>query len=148
MSGSNIYGSLNRVRKPRVHITLEVETNGAEQLKELPFVVGVMGDFSGNPMVFKPDKNDPGKGTYEPVTLKQLSERKFIQIDRDNFDKVLAGMNPGLSLEVRNALDADPDATMKVDLAFQSIDDFNPARVAEQVPALKPCLRRATSCAT
>ncbi len=140
MSGSSVYGSLGRVRKPRVHITLEVETGGAEQLKELPFVVGVMGDFSGNPMVFEPDKKDPSKGTYKPATLKQLSERKFIQIDRDNFDKVLAGMTPGLSLEVKNTLDADPDATMKLDLAFKSIEDFDPARVAEQVPALKALL--------
>ena len=78
MSGS-IYGKLNRVRKPRVHITYEVETNGAQQIKELPFVVGVMGDFSGDPT----------------QALKPLAQRKFVQIDRDNFNQVMATMTPG-----------------------------------------------------
>ncbi len=123
MSGSSIYGKLNRVRKPRVHITFEVETNGAEQVKELPFVVGVMGDFSGDPT--KP--------------LKPLRERGFVQIDRDNFDKVMASMNPGLKLSVENTLAGD-GSEMKVDLTFNSIDDFDPAKVAEQVPALKSLL--------
>lgn len=123
MSGSSIYGKLNRVRKPRVHISFEVETNGAQQVKELPFVVGVMGDFSGDPT--KP--------------LKPLRDRGFVQIDRDNFDKVMASMNPGLKLSVENKL-ADDGSEMKVDLAFNSMDDFSPARVAEQVPALKALL--------
>lgn len=123
MSGSSIYGKLNRVRKPRVHITFEVETNGAEQVKELPFVVGVMGDFSGDPT--KP--------------LKPLRDRGFVQIDRDNFDKVMASMNPGLKLSVENTLAGD-GSEMKLDLAFNSIDDFDPVKVAEQVPALKSLL--------
>ena len=123
MSGSSIYGKLNRVRKPRVHITFDVETNGAQQVKELPFVVGVMGDFSGDPT--KP--------------LKALRDRGFVQIDRDNFDKVMASMNPGLKLTVENKL-ANDGSEMKVDLAFNSIEDFDPARVAERVPALKALL--------
>lgn len=123
MSGSSVYGKLNRVRKPRVHISFEVETNGAQQVKELPFVVGVMGDFSGDPT--KP--------------LKPLRDRGFVQIDRDNFDKVMASMNPGLKLTVENKLAGD-GSEMKVDLAFNSIEDFDPARIAGQVPALKSLL--------
>jgi type VI secretion system protein ImpB len=123
MSGSSVYGKLNRVRKPRVHISFEVETNGAQQVKELPFVVGVMGDFSGDPT--KP--------------LKPLRDRGFVQIDRDNFDKVMASMNPGLKLTVENKLAGD-GSEMKVDLAFNSIEDFDPAKIAAQVPALKSLL--------
>ena len=123
MSGSSVYGKLNRVRKPRVHISFEVETNGAQQVKELPFVVGVMGDFSGDPT--KP--------------LKPLRDRGFVQIDRDNFDKVMAIMNPGMKLTVENKLAGD-GSEMKVDLAFNSIEDFDPAKIAAQVPALKSLL--------
>ena len=116
----SIHEKLKRVRKPRVHITYEVETEGAEVLRELPFVVGIMGDFSGDPT--------------EP--LKPLSERKFIQIDRDNFNEVMARMTPGLNLRVDNKL-ADDGTQMAVSLRFDAIEDFEPARVAEQVPALK-----------
>jgi len=114
---------LKRVRRPRVHITYEVETEGAEILRELPFVVGIMGDFSGDPT--------------QP--LRPLSERKFIQIDRDNFNEVMARMTPGLNLRVDNKL-ADDGSQMAVSLKFNSIEDFEPARVAEQVPALKALL--------
>jgi len=116
----SIHEKLKRVRRPRVHITYEVETEGAEVLRELPFVVGIMGDFSGDPT--------------EP--LKPLSERKFIQIDRDNFNEVMARMTPGLNLRVDNKL-ADDGTQMAVCLRFDAIEDFEPARVAEQVPALK-----------
>jgi len=114
---------LKRVRKPRVHITYDVETEGAEVLRELPFVVGVMGDFSGDPT--------------QP--LRPLAERKFIQIDRDNFNEVMARMTPGLNIRVDNKL-ADDGTQMAVSLKFNSIEDFEPARVAEQVPALKALL--------
>src|SRR6516225_1287068 len=120
---SSIHDKLQRVRKPRVHITYEVETEGAEILRELPFVVGIMGDFSGDPT--------------QP--LKPLSERKFIQIDRDNFNEVMARMTPGLNIRVDNKL-ADDGSQMAVSLQFNSIEDFEPARVAEQVPALKALL--------
>jgi type VI secretion system protein ImpB len=119
----SIHQKLKRVRKPRVHITYDVETEGAEVLRELPFVVGVMGDFSGDPT--------------QP--LRPLAERKFIQIDRDNFNEVMARMTPGLNIRVDNKL-ADDGTQMAVQLKFNAIEDFEPARVAEQVPALKALL--------
>jgi type VI secretion system protein ImpB len=114
---------LDRVRKPRVHITYDVETNGAVVRKELPFVMGVMGDFSGNPT----NKPDP------------LSKRKFTEIDRDNFNDIMAKVSPELNLRVKNTLQED-DSEMGVQLKFSSMDDFDPARVVEQVPALKSLL--------
>jgi type VI secretion system protein ImpB len=119
----SIHEKLKRVRKPRVHITYEVETEGAEILRELPFVVGIMGDFSGDPT--------------EP--LRPLAERKFIQIDRDNFNEVMARMTPGLNIRVDNKL-ADDGSQMAVALKFNSIEDFEPGRVADQVPALRSLL--------
>ena len=120
---ASVHDKLNRVRRPRVHITYEVETEGAEIQRELPFVVGVLGDFSGDPT----------------TPLRPLSERKFIQIDRDNFNDVMASMAPGLKLRVDNTLAGD-GTEMAVDLKFNAIEDFEPARVAEQVPALKALL--------
>src|SRR5690349_23349168 len=122
MSGS-VHDKLGRVRKPRVHITYEVETEGAQVERELPFVMGVMGDFSGDPT----------------AALRPLADRKFIQIDRDNFNDVMASMTPGLKLRVDNKL-ADDGTQMAVELAFRSIEDFEPARVAQQVPALRALL--------
>jgi type VI secretion system protein ImpB len=122
MSGS-IHDKLQRVRKPRVHITYEVETEGAQVLRELPFVVGVLGDFSGDPT--------------QP--LRPLEERRFIQIDRDNFNQVMARMTPGLNIRVDNKL-ANDGSQIAVALKFNAIEDFEPARVAEQVPALKALL--------
>ena len=121
---SSIHDKLNRVRKPRVHITYEVETEGAQILRELPFVVGIMGDFSGDPT----------------TPLRPLTDRKFTQIDRDNFNDVMANMAPGLKLKVDNKL-ADDGTQMGVDLKFSSLDDFEPARVANQVPALAAILQ-------
>lgn len=119
----SVHEKLQRVRKPRVHIKYEVETEGAVVEKELPFVIGVLGDFSGNPT--------------EP--LRPLTERKFIQIDRDNFNDVMARMTPGLNLRVDNTLAGD-GSEMAVSLAFKSMDDFEPERVVEQIPALKELL--------
>ncbi len=85
---ASIHDKLERVRRPRVHIKYEVETEGAQVEKELPFVVGVLGDFSGQPT--------------EP--LKPLKDRKFVQIDRDNFDEVMARMTPGLRFRAANTL--------------------------------------------
>jgi type VI secretion system protein ImpB len=96
---------LDRVRPPRVHITYDVEIGDAIEMKELPFVVGVLGDFSGNPE--KP--------------LPKLKDRKLIEIDRDNFDQVLAGMAPRLTFRVDNKL-ADDDSKMNVELKFRSMD--------------------------
>jgi type VI secretion system protein ImpB len=111
---------LKKIRKPRVHITYDVETEGATEVKELPFVVGVMGDFSGDPT--------------EP--LKSMKDRKFISIDRENFDEVMKRMTPGLNMKVENTLAGD-GSEMAVALKFKSLDDFDPAAVVEQVPALK-----------
>ncbi|MGE0119184.1 MAG: type VI secretion system contractile sheath small subunit [Dongiaceae bacterium] len=117
---ASIHDKLERVRKPRVHITYQVETEGAQVERELPFVVGVLGDFSGDPT--------------EP--LKPLKERKFIQIDRDNFNDVMARLTPGLNLKVDNTLAGD-GSQMAVELKFRSMEDFEPAAVVDQVPALK-----------
>jgi type VI secretion system protein ImpB len=120
---ASIHDKLNRVRKPRVHITYEVETEGAQVMRELPFIVGVLGDFSGDPT----------------QKLRPLSERKFIQIDRDNFNEVMTRLTPGLNLKVENTLAGD-GTEMSVNLAFNAIEDFEPARVAAQVPALRALL--------
>jgi type VI secretion system protein ImpB len=122
-SMNSVHEKLARVRKPRVHITYDVETDGAAIVRELPFVVGVMGDYAGDPT--------------EPI--KPLAERKFVQIDRDNFNDVMARVAPGLNLKVDNTLAGD-DSQMAVNLKFKSLDDFDPAKVAEQVPALKAML--------
>ena len=120
---ASIHEKLNRVRRPRVHITYEVETEGAQIVRELPFVVGVLGDFSGDPA--------------QP--LRPLGERKFVQIDRDNFDEVMQRLAPGLKLNVDNKLGAD-DSNMAINLQFSSIEDFEPGRVLDQVPALRALL--------
>ena len=120
MANDSVHDKLDRVRKPRVHITYEVETEGAVAEKELPFVVGVLGDFSGNPT--------------EP--LKGLKDRKFTQIDRDNFDEVMARMTPGLQMKVPNTLAAD-GSEMAVQLKFSSMTDFDPAAIAAQIDPLK-----------
>ena len=120
---ASIHDKLERVRRPRVHITYAVETEGAVVQKELPFVVGVVGDFSGNPT--------------EP--LKPLRDRKFVQIDRDNLNEVLARMTPGLNLKVDNTLKGD-GSQMSVDLKFKSMEDFEPGRVVDQVEPLRKLL--------
>nr|WP_294553745.1 type VI secretion system contractile sheath small subunit [uncultured Rhodopila sp.] len=119
MSGS-IHDKLNRVRKPRVHIKYDVETEGAQIERELPFVMGIMGEFSGDPT--KP--------------LPPLGDRKFVQIDRDNFNDVMSRIGPGLNLKVDNTLAGD-GSQVAVDLKFNAIEDFEPGRIVEQVPALK-----------
>lgn len=122
---ASVHDKLERVRRPRVHIKYEVETEGAQVEKELPFVVGVLGDFSGVPT--------------EP--LRPLKDRKFVQIDRDNFDDVMARMTPGLRFRVENTLLGD-GSEFHVDLAFRSMEDFEPARVAAQIPALRNLLEK------
>lgn len=119
----SVQHKLNRVRKPRVHLTYDVETEGSEVKRELPFVVGVMGDFSGKP--------------YEP--LKPLKDRKFTQIDRDNFDDVLARMTPGAQFKVDNTLTGD-GSQLAVDLKFKSMDDFEPGAVVDQIEPLRKLL--------
>ena len=112
---------LKRVRPPRVHITYEVETGDAVEKKEIPFVVGVLSDLSG-----KPEK-----------PLPPLKERKYVEIDRDNFDEVLEGTKPRLSFMVANKIEEGSDSKISVELNFKSIDDFHPERIAEQVEPVR-----------
>lgn len=120
MAKESLQHTLDRVRAPRVQITYDVEVGDAIEMKEIPFVVGVLGDLSG-----KPD---------EP--LPKLKDRKFVEIDRDNFDNVLAGMKPRLAFRADNKL-TDDDTKMAVELRFKSIDDFHPERVAEQITPVR-----------
>lgn len=119
----SIHDKLKRVRKPRVHITYDVETNGAVAEKEIPFVMGVMGDYSGD--------NTESK--------KPLKDRKFSQIDRDNFNEVMSNVSPSLSMKVQNTLE-DDGSEISVDLAFKSMEDFEPHRIVDKVEPLKKLL--------
>ncbi|TVZ38905.1 type VI secretion system protein ImpB [Alteromonadaceae bacterium 2753L.S.0a.02] len=111
---------LGRVRKPRVHITYDLETNGQVAEKEIPFVMGVMGDYSGD--------NSESK--------KALKDRKFAQIDRDNFNDAMAKINPQLNMKVENTLDND-GSEMSVNLSFNNIEDFEPQKLVDQVEPLR-----------
>jgi len=119
----SVHNKLKRVRKPRVHITYDVESNGAVAKKELPFVMGVMGDYSGD--------NTKDK--------KALKDRKFSQIDRDNFNDVMDKTAPKLNLKVENTLAAD-GSDMSVNLDFNHMDDFEPHKIVDQVEPLKNLL--------
>ena len=114
---------LDRVRAPRVHITYDVDIGDAQEKKELPFVVGVLGDFSGNPL--------------EP--LPKLKDRKFIFIDRDNFNGVLKGIKPRLTYRVDNTL-AKNGTQLGVELNFNALEDFEPQNVVKQVEPLRKLL--------
>ena len=118
---------LDRVRAPRVQITYDVEVGGAIETKEIPFVVGVLADLSG-----KPD---------EP--LPKLKDRKFVEIDRDNFDNVLAAMKPRVAFKVDNKLTND-DSKIAVELRFKSMDDFHPERIVQQVDPLRKLVEART----
>ena len=119
-SKESLQHKLDRVRPPRVQITYDVETGGAIEMKELPFVLGVMGDFTGNP--------------EEP--LPQLKNRKFVEIDPDNFNSVLAGMKPRLAYSVDNKLQND-GSKIGVELKFNKIEDFEPDNVVQQIEPLR-----------
>lgn len=111
---------IDRVRPPRVQITYDVETGGAIELKELPFVIGVMGDFVGK--------------SEEP--LPAFKNRKFVELDPDNFDQVLSGMKPRLAYTVDNKLQED-GGKVGVELKFNSIEDFEPDKIVQQVEPLR-----------
>ena len=123
MAKESVHDKLSRVRKPHVHITYKVHDGGLDPLKELPFVMGVVGDFSGNPT--------------EPRD--RLADRKFIEIDRDNFDQVMARLKPELNFRADNLLQND-DSEIPVHLEFKGMEDFEPARVAQQVAPLRELL--------
>ena len=118
----SVNDKLKRVRKPRVHITYEVETEGAVAQKELPFVMGVMGEFTGN----------------ASAPQKALKDRKFVQIDRDNFNDVMSRLGPAMNAKVENTLTGEGE--IAVNLKFNSMDDFDPAKIVEQVEPLKKLL--------
>jgi len=120
----SIQQKLSRVRKPRVHITYEVETEGASVMRELPFVVGVIGDYIGN---------------APQVPAKSLKDRKFIDIDRDSFNEVMGRLAPGLQFRVENTLAGD-GSELPVQLKFNTMDDFEPGRIIEQVEPLRKLL--------
>jgi type VI secretion system protein ImpB len=132
MAKESTQKKLERVRPPRVNISYDVETGGAIEMKELPFVMGVLGDFSGQPV--------------EP--LAKLKDRKFVDVTLDNFDDVLASMKPHLAFSVENKLSDDPNAgKLGVDLTFKSLDDFAPENVAQQVKPLRELLELRTKLA-
>lgn len=116
----SVHDKLKRVRKPRVHITYDVETEGAQVVKELPFVVGVMGDFSGDSEVAK----------------KSLKERKFIDLKKDKFDQVMSRIEPGVKMKVENTIEGN-GKEFEVNLKFKSMDDFEPEKIVEQVEPLR-----------
>ena len=115
---------LDRVRSPRVHITYDVETGGAIEMKELPFVMGVLADLSGQP----------------EEALPRMANRRFVEIDRDNFNEVMAGMKPRLAYRVDNEL-TDDGSKLGVELRFNHMNDFSPERVAEQVEPLRKLMQ-------
>lgn len=112
---------LSRVRPPRVQITYDVEIGNAIQKKELPFIVGILADLSGKP----------------ETPLPKLKERKFVEIDRDNFDAVLEAIGPRLAFRVENKLQPGSDQMLNVALTFKSMADFEPVNVVQQVGPLK-----------
>ncbi len=119
----SLQDKLTRVRRPRVQITYQVETEGAVVEKSLPFVVGVLGDFYGN------DK--------EPTQA--LKDRKFIEIDRDNFNDVIKNFSPAVLYQVANLMEPG-GSDLNVELTFQSMDDFEPINIISQIESLKNLL--------
>jgi type VI secretion system protein ImpB len=122
---------LERVRPPRVNISYDVETGGAIETKQLPFVMGVLADLSGQPA----------------EALPRLKERKFVEVTPDNFDTVLKSMRPRVAFAVENKLAPDSNSKIGVDLTFESLDDFAPERVAQQVKPLRELLELRTKLA-
>lgn len=126
MSKESLQKKLTRVRKPRVHLTYDVEIGGAIEKKELPFVLGVVGDFSGN----KANEDNPKK---------KLQDREFSSIDRDNFDTIMNGIAPSVSYQVNDVISAG-GGKMNVNITFNKMDDFAPANVAAAIPQLAELL--------
>jgi type VI secretion system protein ImpB len=130
MPKESLQKKVGRVRPPRVHITYDVETGGAIEKRDLPFVAGVMADLSG-----MPDK-----------PLPPIAKRKFVAVDRDNINDVMKKIGPRLAFKVPNRLSED-DTKLNVELRFESMDDFQPARIAEQVTPLRKLLELRSSLA-
>ena len=119
MAEDSIQKRIGKERPPRVQLEYEVDDRGAIAKKELPFVMGVMGDYSGQ--------------SEEP--LPALKDRKFVNVDGENFDSVLKGMKPRLQYQVENTLQGD-GGKMAVELKFAKLADFDPNNVAKQIPVL------------
>ena len=129
MARESTQKKLERVRPPRVQVSYDVEIGGAIELKELPFVMGVLADLSGQPK----------------EALPRLKDRRFVEITPDNFDTVLDSMKPHLAFSVENKLSEDSNAgQLKVDLHFKSLEDFEPEQVARQVKPLRELLELRT----
>jgi type VI secretion system protein ImpB len=129
MARESVHAKLERVRSPRVHVTYNVEIGDAIELKEIPFVMGVLADLSGQPA-------DP---------LPKIKDRRFVEITPDNFDSVLESMKPRVAFSVENKLSEDSGAgNIGVDLTFKSIEDFEPEQVARRVEPLRELLELRT----
>lgn len=111
---------LDRIRPPRVQITYDVEIGDAIEKKELPLVVGILADLSGKPVT------PPAK----------VRDRRFVQIDRDNFDDILGSITPRLAVQVDNALQKD-GSKLNIELNFKSFEDFSPINIVQQVEPLR-----------
>jgi type VI secretion system protein ImpB len=122
-NGDSIQKRLTKVRPPRVQMTYDVEIGDAMENKELPFVIGVVGDFGGN----------------SDVEKKRLKDRKFVSIDSGNFDEVLSGVEPVARFQVPNQLAGD-DSSFNVELRFKAMDDFRPESIVQQVEPLAKLL--------
>jgi len=129
MARESVHAKLERVRPPRVHVTYNVEIGNAIELKEIPFVMGVLADLSGMP--------------EEP--LPKIKDRRFVEITPDNFDDVLDSMKPRVAFSVENKLSEEPNAgKIGVDLTFKNMEDFEPERVARRVEPLRELLELRT----
>ena len=129
MARESVHAKLERVRPPRVHVTYNVEIGDAIELKEIPFVMGIMADLSGQPA-------DP---------LPKIKDRRFVELTPDNFDSVLESMKPRVAFSVENKLSDEPNAgNIGVDLTFKSMDDFEPEQVARRVEPLRELLELRT----
>lgn len=125
MASESTQHRLDRVRRPRVHITYDVEIGGAMEIRELPFIMGVLADLSGKPV--------------EPLPRLQDPSRKFVEIDEDTFDTVMGAIQPRLAFQVDNTLTND-DSKMAVELQFNHLEDFEPEHVVQQVQPLRDLL--------
>ena len=126
MMTESIQHKLDRIRSPRVQITYDVEIGNAIEMKELPFVMGILADLSGKPM--------------EP--LPKLKERKFVEIDRDNFNEIMASIRPRLTLRISNKLTE--EEFLNTELFFPAMDEFSPLNITKQVPQLADIYEKRT----
>ena len=129
MARESVHAKLERVRSPRVHVTYNVEIGDAIEMKEIPFVMGIMADLSGQPT--------------EP--LAKIKDRRFVEITPDNFDSVMESMKPRVAFSVENRLTEDSGAgNLGVDLTFKSMEDFEPEQVARKIGPLRELLELRT----